>query len=122
MKYLLMIHTKPGSWAAYSSEEVEKGIAAQNAFNNELFATGELVGAYGLGEADAAKVVRVRAGEPTVTDGPYLEAKEYLASYCLVDVANEARALELAAKMPYAEVAGVEVWPIAHEATPPQRG
>jgi hypothetical protein len=51
-----------------------------------------------------------------VTDGPCLEAKEHLASYCLVDVDTEQRALDLAARMPFASFRGVEVWPVLHEA------
>jgi hypothetical protein len=63
--------------------------------------------------------VRVRNAAPTVTDGPYLESKEYLASYYLLDVDSEQRALDIAAEMPFAAVRGVEVWPIVHEAVAP---
>jgi hypothetical protein len=58
----------------------------------------------------------VRDGVLAVTDGPYLETKEYLASWSLVDVENEQRALEMAAEMPFASQNAVEVWPILHEA------
>ncbi len=50
-----------------------------------------------------------------MTDGPYLEVKEYLVSYYVLDCENEQRALEIAAKMPFASLRGVEVWPILHE-------
>jgi len=119
MKYLLMIYANAETWAAFTPEEQAAGIAAQDAFNTEFFGTGELLGAMGLADAAAAKVVRVRAGIPAVTDGPYLETKEHLASYCLVDVASEQRALELAERMPFAAAGGVEVWPVTHEASPP---
>jgi hypothetical protein len=118
MKYLLMIYANAETWAAFTPEEQAAGIAAQDAFNTEFFGTGELLGAMGLADAAAAKVVRVRTGIPAVTDGPYLETKEHLASYCLVDVASEQRALELAERMPFAALGGVEVWPVAHEASP----
>ncbi len=121
MKYLLMIHANQQTWAGFTAEETARAIAAQDAFNAECFASGELIGAYGLAGAEEAKVVQVRAGQQTVTDGPYLEAKEYLASYCLVDVASQERALELAARMPFARTAGVEVWPVAHEAIQPNQ-
>jgi len=58
----------------------------------------------------------VREGTPAVTDGPYLEAKEYLASYYLLDVESEERAVEIAGRMPYAAFRSVEVWPVQHEA------
>jgi len=50
-----------------------------------------------------------------VTDGPYLEAKEYMASFWMVDVPSWERALEIAADMPYVDIAPVEVWPVEHE-------
>lgn len=118
MKYLLMIYANQETWAGLSPEEMTKGIAEQDAFNREFFETGELLGAFGLADAGDAKVVRVRAGAPAITDGPYLEAKEFLASYYLLDVDSEQRALDIAARMPFAAFRGVEVWPVAHEATP----
>jgi len=62
-----------------------------------------------------ARAVRVRRGEIRVTDGPYLETKEYMASFYLVDVESEERAYELAAEMPWADQNPTEVWPILHE-------
>ena len=122
MKYLLMIYANAGTWAAFSPEQIAAGIAAQDAFNTEFFGTGELLGAFGLADAADAKVVRTAAGLPAVTDGPYLESKEHLASYYLLDVASEQRALEIAARMPFATLSGVEVWPVTHEAWPEEAG
>ena len=65
-----------------------------------------------------AKTVRVRDGVPAVTDGPYLEAKEYLASFEIIDVESLDRALEVAAANPAAKQMQVEVWPILHESNP----
>jgi hypothetical protein len=121
MKYLMAIYANQQTWAAFSPEEQAKGIADQDAFNAKYFATGELLGAYGLSDAEQAKVVRVRDAAPTVTDGPYLESKEYLASYYLLDVDTEQRVLDIAAEMPFAAFRGVEVWPITHEAVAPEQ-
>jgi hypothetical protein len=116
MKYLLMIYANQQTWAGMGPEDWTAAIAAQDAFNTEFFETGELLGAFGLADADRAKVVRVREGAAAVTDGPYLEAKEHLASYYLLDVDSELRALDIAARMPFAAFRGVEVWPVMHEA------
>jgi hypothetical protein len=116
MKYLMMIYANQDTWAGFGPEDWTKAIADQDAFNHEFFETGELLGAFGLADAENAKVVRVREGAAAVTDGPYLEAKEYLASYYLLDVENEQRALDIAARMPFASFRGVEVWPVMHEA------
>jgi hypothetical protein len=116
MKYMLIIYGNRELWESFSPEVTREAIAAQDAFNKEYMATGELLGAYGLADVVQAKTVAVRDGLPAVTDGPYLETKEFLSSFCLVDVDSEQRALELAAKMPFASVRCVEVWPVLHEA------
>lgn len=115
MKYMLMIYGNQQTWASLGKEDWAKAIAAQDEFNRKFFDTGELLGAYGLGDSTDAKVVRVDGGVPAVTDGPYLEAKEFLASYYLLECDSEQRALQIAAEMPYASVKGVEVWPVTHE-------
>ena len=63
-----------------------------------------------------AKTVRVREGVPAVTDGPYIEAKEFVSSFCLLDCDSEARALEMADETPFPSYNAVEVWSILHEA------
>ncbi len=63
-----------------------------------------------------AKTVRLRDGVPAVTDGPYIEAKEYLGSFDIIDCESQERALEIAARVPFARVGSVEVRPLMHEA------
>jgi hypothetical protein len=115
MKYILIIYGNQELWDSFPADEWPKAIADQEAFNKKFFETGELLGAYGVADAAAAKTVRVRDGHPAVTDGPYLETKEYLASWYLIDVDGEQRALEIAAEIPFASVRQIEVWPILHE-------
>ncbi|GAB3805656.1 YciI family protein [Micromonospora zhanjiangensis] len=117
MKYMITIYGNQELWESFSAEEFQKAIAEQEAFNRKFKETGELLGAYGNADAAQAKTVRVRNGAPAVTDGPYLEAKEYLASWYLIDVESEQRALDIAAELPFASFNAVEVWPILHEAT-----
>ena len=57
-------------------------------------------------------------GVPAVTDGPYIEAKEYLGSFDIVDCDSLERALEIAARVPFARLGSVEVRPLMHEAAP----
>jgi hypothetical protein len=116
MKYLLMIYGNRELWESFPSDEWREHIAAQDAFNEEFQQTGELLGAYGLADVVQAKTVRVRDGMPAVTDGPYLETKEHMGSFYLLDVDTYELALEIAARMPYASFNAVEVWPLMHEA------
>ncbi|MEV4178243.1 YciI family protein [Nonomuraea sp. NPDC049709] len=116
MKYLIMMYGNKEMWESFSAEEVKEAIEGQDAFNRKYAETGELLGAYGNADAAEVKTVRVRGGVPAVTDGPYLETKEYLASWYLIDVPDERRALEIAAEVPFASVRAVELWPVPHEA------
>src|SRR6202021_551366 len=113
MKYLMLIYGNQEKWASIPAEEWPVAIARQDAFNRKYQATGELIGAYGLADELGAKLVRRENGLPAVTDGPYLETKEYIASFYLLDCESEERALQIAADMPWAgglAAAGVR-WP-----------
>ena len=116
MKYLLLIYGNQEKWDSIPAENWPEEIAKQDAFNRKYAETGELIGAYGLADAAAAKLVRRADGLPAVTDGPYMETKEYIASFYLLDCESEERALQIAAEMPWADVEPVEFWPILHEA------
>lgn len=117
MKYMLIIYGNQELWDSIDPAEMGNMIAAFDAFNKKFYDTGELLGAYGVADVAATKLVRLAGGQPAVSDGPYLETKEYLASWYLVDVASEERALAIAAEIPSAKDRPVEVWPILHEAS-----
>jgi len=117
MKYMLIIYGNKELWDSIDPAEQQRMFAAFDQFNKKHYETGELLGAYGVADAAATKLVRLADGQPAVTDGPYLETKEYLASWYLIDVDSEQRALEIAAELPSAEFQPTEVWPIMHEAS-----
>ena len=116
MKYMLLIYGNEENLASISPDEFAEIVRQTDALNQELFESGELVGAYGVADQLNAKVVWVREGVPAVTDGPYAEAKEYLGSFTIVDCESLDRALEIAASNPAARYVGVEVRPLMHEA------
>ena len=116
MKYLILVYGNKEKWDSMPAETWPQEIAKQDAFNTRYIASGELIGAYGLADAVNAKLVMRKEGMPAVTDGPYLETKEYIASLYLLDVDSHERALEIAADMPWAHQEPVELWPILHEA------
>ena len=116
MKYMILIYGNAEKWSSIPQEEFATVIAETDAQNKALFESGELVGAYGVADQDQAKRVHVRDGVPVVTDGPYIEAKEYLGSFSIVDCDTYERALEIAAAMPAARLGEVEVHALLHEA------
>ncbi|MCP2340213.1 YciI family protein [Actinomadura rupiterrae] len=116
MKYVAMIYGSKAKWDAFPHDEWVEAVAAQDAFNTKYRATGELVAAYGLGDETQARLVRREDGAPVVSDGPYLETKEYIGSFYLLDVDSAERAQEIVADMPWAAREPVELWPVLHSA------
>ena len=103
MKYMLMMNAPrgKGDWEVsnWPPEDLKAHIDFMKGFGEELSDAGELVGAEGLAGPDQARVVRARKnGAPEVTDGPFAEAKEFLAGYWIVDVESPTRAYEIAAR------------------------
>jgi hypothetical protein len=83
----------------WSPGDVKAHIDFQQALNQELVESGELVDAQGLAGPELARfVVSDGTGAPVVTDGPFPESKELLAGYRLVDVETPERAVEIAAR------------------------
>src|SRR3954453_15705128 len=113
---MLLIYGNEEAFSSVGAETLAEIIRETDALNQELFDSGELVGAYGLADQGNAKVVRVTGGAPGVTGGPYPGAKEYLGSFTIVDCDSLERALEIAARNPSARYWGVEVWPVMHDA------
>ena len=94
-----------------SPEQMEKMFADVNVFNEKLKAQGSWVWAGGLHPASTATVVRVKDGETIMTDGPYLETKEFLGGFWIVRAPDLDAALALAAEGTVACGAPVEVRP-----------
>jgi hypothetical protein len=116
MKYMVIIYGNKDLWQSFPPDVAGQAIAEVDAFNKRHVESAELLAAYGLGDELTARTVRVRDGVPAVTDGPYLEAKEFVSSLFILDCENEARALEIAAEYPFAAFNAVEVWPVLHDA------
>ncbi|MFZ0324912.1 MAG: YciI family protein [Actinomycetes bacterium] len=73
-------------------------MAAIDAFNDRLQAEGHWVFAGGLGSPSTATVIDSRGGEAVFTDGPFVESKEYLAGFWIIEAPDLDVALELAAE------------------------
>lgn len=117
MKYLVIIYGNDEIWANPPAEvDFQDIIRRTDAQNSALMQSGEMLGAYGCADQVQAKQVTTAGGSPVVTDGPYIEAKEYIGSFYILDVDSEERALQIAAEMPSAEFRQIEVRPIMHEA------
>jgi hypothetical protein len=94
-----------------SKEEMEQSFADTGAFNEQLKADGYWVFAGGLSPAATASVVDGQGETPVVTDGPYLETKEAIGGFWVIDVPDLATAQRLAADASRACRGKVEVRP-----------
>ncbi|QYC42663.1 YCII-related domain protein [Nonomuraea coxensis DSM 45129] len=115
---MLMIYANAESQQHVAAHESDV-MAEVDALMKELTDSGELVGGQALDGPGTSRVVRVRGGVPAVTDGPFLEAKEFLAGYLIVECASVERATEIAARWPDARLCAMEVRPIIDEVGPP---
>jgi hypothetical protein len=90
-QYLISVLTDTGDLA--TAEEM----AAVDVFNDQLMAQGQWVFAGGLASPGTATVIDGRNGEAVFTDGPYLESKEYIAGFWIIEAPDLDVALRLAA-------------------------
>jgi hypothetical protein len=111
MKYLLQIYSDlgPAEFERFSPDE-------QDAILDEYRAVEQAPGVIAgnqLQPVDTATTVRVQDGQTLLTDGPFLDAKEHLGGYLLVEAEELDDALEIAARIPAARMGGaVEVRPL----------
>jgi hypothetical protein len=109
MKFLLTMHVNPDVMAALTEDEWKEIGEGHGAFMDAIQKSGELITTQALADPSQSVVVRVRGGQPVVTDGPYLEAKEHLGGFYLIDCDSMERAVELAALIPDAKVEGMGI-------------
>ncbi|GII78210.1 hypothetical protein Sru01_31920 [Sphaerisporangium rufum] len=107
--YLLAIQQPDGGPPA--PEVLEPIMREVTAFNADARAAGVWVFGGGLHEADTATVVRVRDGEPLITDGPYTEGKEHVGGLTIIEAPDLDAALEWADRLARATTLPVEVRP-----------
>lgn len=102
MKYMLMMHAPAGTGeyavSSWSPDDFQAHIAFMHQLNHDLTASGEWVDGQGLAAPGEAKLVRAGRDGAPVTDGPFPEAKEFLAGFWIVEVDSPERAYEIAAR------------------------
>jgi hypothetical protein len=111
MKYALLIYATPG--AADGARPADDGVIdSWLDYTAALKQSGALLGAEQLAQVDTATSVTMRAASRLLTDGPFIETKEHLLGFYLLDVPDLDTALEWASKMPILRYGTVEVRPV----------
>jgi len=112
MKYLCMVFYDEKALDALTKSEYDALVAEALAYDDELRQNGHLVAAQALQRVETATTVRIRDGRISASDGPFVETKEQLGGFLLVEARDLNEAIHLAARMPPARLGGVEVRPI----------
>jgi hypothetical protein len=109
--YLLSVHTSDEAGPPRANDDVERASAQIAALDTEMKDAGAWVAAGRLAEPDTATVVESNKGRIRTTDGPFVEAKEQIAGFYIIDAPDLDAALSWASKASEAVGKPIEVRP-----------
>ena len=112
MQYMLLDYVREAGWPELSKAEQEHWLGAYIAWKEAMTKAGVLRSASGLQPSTTATTVQVANGAPQVLDGPFVDSKEQLAGFHLIEVADLDAAIAWAARSPTALHGVVEVRPV----------
>ncbi|MCO5222943.1 MAG: YciI family protein [Thermomicrobiales bacterium] len=112
MKYLCIAFQDQEKLDAYSDEEFAQIMERVEFYLDDLNTHGNLIDASRLQPASSGAVIQVRRGNMLVSDGPFIETREQIAGYYLIEANDLNDAIRLAAKSPSAQLGTVEVRPL----------
>ncbi|SQD96456.1 DGPFAETKE family protein [Parafrankia sp. Ea1.12] len=107
VKYLIIMQIDPAVLEQLTDDQQRQIQEGHGAFIAATKERGEFIAAQALADPSQSKVVRSSGGQPEVTDGPFVESKEFMGGFYLLDVEDEARAVELARQIPDANIPGL---------------
>lgn len=108
MRFMMFMH--PGITADEWTPELDpEAVKAMMAYNEELTKAGVLLALDGLQSPELGARVRFDGGKPTVTDGPFAEAKEVVGGYWIIQASSKEEAVEWASRCPAADGDMIEV-------------
>jgi hypothetical protein len=112
MKFMLLLWGDESAWEGMSKEDAAAEMVRWDEYTKQLVAAGAMVSGEGLKPSAESKILRVDGGERTVTDGPYVETKEQLGGFYVIECASLEEALDWAAKLPSADRGATEIRPV----------
>jgi hypothetical protein len=121
MKYMLLVHHDEAAFDKFAKEKQQQMLAESVQLTHQLHANKQYLGASPLQPAATAAIVRVREGKSFVTDGPFIETREQIAGYFLIDAKDRDEAIGIAARVPGARIGTVEVRPLIEITGLPER-
>lgn len=95
MKFICLVHVDPAKFEGMTAAQQQALDAENLAEDNKLLESGHLIAAGPLAEPETATLVRAVDGKVSMTDGPYVETKEHLGGFILIEAESRAHAIEL---------------------------
>lgn len=120
MRYVCLVYFEESALKDLDVRAKQKLDRDSMAYDAELLQRGHLVVAHALESVSAAMSVRVRDARMSATDGPFMETKEALGGFVLIEARDLNQALQIASKIPLAKLGTVEVRPIMNVETVPE--
>ena len=115
MKYLCLICAEK-VMEQMTAEDAERHYREYETYIEEIRKSGHYLGCNRLLPPASATTIRVRNGKVTATDGPWVETKEQLGGYFLIEARDLNEAIRIAARIPGARLGCVEIRPVAEDA------
>ena len=112
MKYMLLVHHDEEAFVKFSETKRQQMLEESVELTHQLHAKRQYISASPLQPAATAAIVRVRDGKTFVTDGPFIETREQIAGYFLIDAKDLNAAIGIAGRVPGARIGTVEVRPV----------
>jgi len=112
MKFMLIVHHDEEAFNKIEKEKRQQMLAESIELTHQLHADGQYLSASPLQPAATAVMVRMREGKPLVTDRPFIETREQIAGYFLVNAQDLNEAISIATRVPGARIGTVEVRPL----------
>ncbi len=112
MRFVLLIHSREDGNGSMSEEEIAEMYRGHEAFGQELGSLGKIQGGAELQNASKGKLVRHDGDQILTSDGPFIETKEQLGGFYIIEADDIDEALHWAAKIPASATTTIEVRPL----------
>lgn len=112
MRYMLVIYGNDEDWTQRPAEDLEPILSEHESFSEDLRRAGKLVSSEALQPSSTVTTIRMNDGEPLLTDGPYIDSKEQIGGFYLIEAANLDEALEWGKRLSRFEENPITVWPV----------
>ena len=125
MRYVCLVYDDERKLGAMSKDEADAFMKSYFGFTEEIRASGHFIAAEALQPVETAISLRRRSGKVSATDGPFIETKEQLGGFYLIEAANLDEARTIAARIPSVETGTIEVRPVvdfSQQREPPRAG